>query len=330
MKFVRDIGEFGLINRVARMLPGNETTVVGIGDDCAVLKIGNALTLVSCDASIEDVHFRRRLAAPEDIGWKAMASAISDIAAMGGQPHFALITLACPGDTETEFVDRLYYGFTTVARRFGAAIVGGDTTRSPSGIVMDIMVLGEPMEDRYLLRRGAQCGDVLAVTGYPGRSAAGLLALERGFPACPLIPAHLFPVPRVEEGKWFAQQPGVHAMIDLSDGLVQDAGHIAERSALGLDIDPERMPIATELEAYKEILGIDPRDMALGGGEDYELILALDPKQANKIQQAFRERFFQPMSIIGNFTEASLGLRLAGEPIPPKGFDHFGTCAGLN
>lgn len=323
MKLVRDIGEFGLIQRVARMLPGTESAVVGIGDDCAVVKSGGTTLLVSCDASIEDVHFRRNLAAPEDIGWKTMASAISDIAAMGGQPRFALITLACPGDTETDFVDRLYYGFTTVARRFGVAIVGGDTTRSPSGIVMDVMVLGEPVEDRYLLRRGAQCGDVLAVTGYPGRSAAGLLALERGLPACPLIPAHLFPVPRVEEGKWFARQAGVHALIDLSDGLVQDAGHIAEQSGLGLDIAPERVPIAPELDAYKDTLGIDPRDLALGGGEDYELILAMDPARANEIQQAFQERFFQPLSIVGHFTGLSHGLCAGGEPISPKGFEHF-------
>ncbi len=323
METVRDIGEFGLISRVARLLPGNDATLVGIGDDCAVLKIGQALTLVSCDAAIEDVHFRRSLAAPEDIGWKAMASAISDIAAMGGQPRFALITLACPGNTETEFVNRLYYGFSTVAKRYGVAIVGGDTTRSPSGIIIDVMVLGEPAEGRYLLRSGAQCGDVLAVTGYPGRSAAGLLALERGLAACPLIPAHLFPVPRVEEGKWFARQPGVHALIDLSDGLVQDAGHIAEQSGLGLDIDPERVPIAPELDSYKDTLEIEPRDLALGGGEDYELILAIDPKHANNIQQAFQEHFFQPMSVVGHFTEAAQGLCLGGEPISPRGFEHF-------
>ncbi|HPO13502.1 MAG TPA: thiamine-phosphate kinase [Candidatus Hydrogenedentes bacterium] len=323
METLRDIGEFGLINRVARMLPGNEAVVEGIGDDCAVLKIGGALALVSCDASIEDVHFKRCLSAPEDIGWKAMTSAISDIAAMGGHPRFALITLACPAGTETEFVDRLYHGFSTVATRFGVTIVGGDTAHSPSGIAVDIMVIGETVEGRYLLRSGAQQNDVLAVTGYPGRSAAGLLALERGLTACPLIPAHVFPVPRVEEGKWFAQQPSVHAMIDLSDGLVQDAGHIAERSGLGLDIDPERVPIAPELDAYQDTLGINPRDLALAGGEEYELILALDPKHSDDIRQAFQDRFFMPLTVVGHFMEASHGVCVAGEPVSPKGFDHF-------
>lgn len=323
METIRDIGEFGLINRVARMLPGNNAVLEGIGDDCAVVKIGGALILLSCDASIEDVHFKRSLSAPEDIGWKAMASAISDIAAMGGQPHFALITLACPSGTETHFVDRLYQGFSTVAKRFGVAIAGGDTTRSPSGIVIDIMVMGETVDDRYVLRSGAQQNDVLAVTGHPGRSAAGLLALEWGLAACPLIPAHVFPVPRVEEGKWFAQQPGVHAMIDLSDGLVQDAGHIAERSGLGLDIDPERMPIAPELDTYKDSLGINPRDLALAGGEEYELILAMDPNHAKDIQQAFQKHFFQSLTIVGHFMEASQGLCLNGKPITPQGFDHF-------
>ena len=165
MTTVRDIGEFGLIERISRMLPTSPSVVMGVGDDCAVLRVCERLMLVSCDLFVENVHFRRDYAKPEEIGWKAAASCLSDIAAMGGQPMFVLVALGCPPDTQTQYVELLYRGISAVVSRFGAVIVGGDTSVSRDSIVLDLTVIGQTIGNRFLSRKGARAGDVLAVTG---------------------------------------------------------------------------------------------------------------------------------------------------------------------
>jgi len=320
---LRELGEFGLIKRLAAALPANDAGVTGIGDDCAIVRIGGQLLLVSCDASLENIHFSRNLAPPEAIGWKACASAFSDIAAMGGQPRFALVTLACPTDTDLAFLDRLYRGMERAAAYCGAVIVGGDTAKSPSGLLIDVMVIGEPSNERYLLRRGAQAGDALAVTGWPGRAAAGLKALETGIDAADLIEAHLHPIPRIREGQWFAERPEAHAMIDLSDGLAQDAGHLAEAAALGIDLTPDALPLAPALATYQNQLGVNALDMMLAGGEDYELAVALDAGAAPKLCESFVKQFPIPLTVVGRFTTAWTGVRIAGKFPKATGYDHF-------
>jgi thiamine-monophosphate kinase len=316
------LGEFGLIERFTRLLSAHPDVVVGVGDDCAVLRCGGSHWLVSCDASLEGVHFRRESAAPEAIGWKAMASALSDIAAMGGKARFALVTLACPPDTDVAWLDALFQGLSAAAASCGAVIVGGDTTRSASGVVLDVTVIGEPLGGRWLTRAGARAGDAVAVTGYPGRSAAGLLALEYSHDAPVLIEAHLHPVPRFAEGQWLAEQTGAHALIDMSDGLLQDAGHVAEAAGLGLDIDPGRLPMARELEKARAWLPGDPAALILGGGEDYELIVALERDAAPALCAEFERRFGLPLTIVGTFEEAG-GVRVGGRGYDAAGFDHF-------
>lgn len=323
MSTLREIGEFGLIQRITPFLPSSEAVVTGIGDDCAVLRLGDRLLLATCDASIEGVHFNLALASPEAIGWKAAASALSDIAAMGGQPLFLLITLACPTDTSVSTVDALYEGFQAAASFAGAVIVGGDTTQSPSGIMIDISVLGEAQEDCHVLRRGAQAGDVLAVTGYPGRSAAGLIALQQGLDAPELIEAHLHPIPRITEGQWLAALAEVHAMIDLSDGLLQDAGHLAEMAGLGIDIVPAALPIGAEMRKTKLPKGCSPQALALSGGEDYELAMALDAGSVAPLAGAFTERFGLPLTPVGRFTPEWSDVRVNGAPQDLRGYEHF-------
>lgn len=320
---LRDIGEFGLIERVTRALPRVDAVVVGVGDDCAVLRSGGQLLLVSCDASVEGIHFRRETTPPEAIGFKAAAAAFSDIAAMGGRPRFALVALACPADTPLDFLDALFRGITEAASEAGAVVVGGDTTGSPHGIFLDVTVIGEPDGDRYLCRTGAMPGDVLAVTGTLGRSRGGLLALELGFDAPPLVRAHQHPEPRYAEGQWLAAQPAAHAMIDLSDGLLQDAGHLAEAAGLGIDINPNAVPVAPELLPYQLQLPHAPRNLAMTSGEEYQLIVALDASASPELCTAFAARFGGSLTPIGSFTTEWPGVRVSGQPPESMGFDHF-------
>ena len=323
MRTVRDIGEFGLIRRLARLLPTSPYVFEGVGDDCAVVRLGDTVALVSCDLFLEHVHFRRSTATPEDIGWKAAAAALSDIAAMGGAPLYVLVSLACPGDTEIAFVEGLCQGLTAAAGQAGAVIVGGDTARSPEAIVLDVAVIGQTVGGRYLCRKGARPGDVLAVTGHVGRSAAGLHALEHGHDGPALLAAHRRPQPRYAEGRWLCRRDGVHAMIDISDGLVQDAGHLAEGEGLGVDIDPGRLVSAPELERYCEEHGLDALTFMLTGGEDYELACAIAPDVYDGTVRAFQETFDTALTGVGRFTDAWRGVRVAGQEPAAGGFDHF-------
>ena len=326
MATLREIGEFGLIDRITRPLKRTPGVVEGTGDDCAVLRFGNALVLATCDASIEGIHFRRDWASPLDIGWKAAAGAISDIAAMGGEVRYVLASVACPADTDSMVAEEICTGIAKAVESCGAALVGGDTTGSQAIIGIDISVLGEAVEGRYLTRAGARSGDVVAVTGFPGLSAAGLMALQCGISAPLLIQAHLRPVPRLAEGRWLLDRPGVHAMIDLSDGLLQDLGHIAERSRVGINVDSDLVPIAPALNGFDSILCEPLECLVLSGGEDYELAIALDPALASDICRDFAAAFGRPLTVVGEVQSGWCGVHLDGQETGHRGFDHFGPA----
>ncbi len=323
MRTVREIGEFGLIGRLARLLPKAPYVVEGIGDDCAVVRVGDRLLLVTSDLFIEDVHFRKRHATAEDIGWKAAASAMSDIAAMGGSPLFCLVSLACQEDTSAQWVEDLYQGISNVLSRFGAVVVGGDTTSTVGPLTVDVFVAGLAVSNRYLRRKGAQAGDLLMVTGLPGLSAAGFHALEHGVAAEALARAHRQPRPRIPEGQWLCAHPAVHAMIDVSDGLAQDAGHLADASGLGVNLHASQLPISSELQDYCTMQLLDPRQFVLTGGEDYELAFAMSPGQHERTLEDFHHEFRTDISIIGEFTDQWQGVRLDGKEADLDGFDHF-------
>lgn len=318
MTTLRDIGEFGFIDRIAKFLPRSADVIEGIGDDCAVLKAGKETLLVTVDLSVEDVHFRRGKSSPEDIGWKAVAVSLSDIAAMGGYPRFVLASIAAPPDTEVAYLEALYHGMADAAAFGGAVIVGGDTSRSNQGIVIDTISIGSAHEGRYVLRSGAKPDDVLIVTGYPGRSAAGLHAQEHGIDAPELLRTHQRPTPRLKEGQWLSTFPGVHAMIDVSDGLLQDTGHIGERSGVGIEIDRAYTPVDPLLAGFCAIHGLDARELALTGGEDYELAVAVSPKRLGDLLTAWHVMFDVSLAALGTITEkrpTSEGRR--------GGYDHF-------
>ncbi|MFO7774609.1 MAG: thiamine-phosphate kinase [Candidatus Hydrogenedentota bacterium] len=323
MKRVEDIGEFKLIERLARYLPSTPTVVEGIGDDCAVVRLFGRQLMITSDLSVENTHFQCNYANPEEIGWKVAASSLSDIAAMGGTPLFALTSLSCPRDTSVSFLEQMYQGISNLLSRYGVVVIGGDTTRSAELLSIDITVLGEVSGNRFLRRRGAQIGDLLTVTGMLGDSAAGLDALRHARDAHQLKQAHLRPRPRILEGLWLSGRPQVHAMLDISDGLVQDAAHLAKPGRLGVNVDPSRLPLSDPLKEYCERWGLDPIETALRGGEDYELLFATDSGECTQIMHAFRQEFRTPITVIGEFTDAWTGVRIQGEKRESGGYDHF-------
>ena len=308
---------------------------VGIGDDCAVLEPGaGAALLATTDLLLEDIHFRRRWATPADIGWKALAVNLSDIAAMGGRPRWALVALACPEGTAAAEIVQFYEGALALARAHGVAIVGGDTTASPDGWLVNVTLLGEAVTPR--LRSTARPGDVVAVTGALGRAAAGLAVLERERPlhgvsaadVAQVSDAHRRPQPRVREGQWLAATGGVTAMMDLSDGLGIDLPRLLAESRTGARVDVERIPMDGATRAVAAALDADPLAWATGGGEDYELLLTCEPAAFERLQQGLGEDGVQ-LTRIGDVT-ATPDVRWTsrGRDVPvARGFEHFARVA---
>lgn len=323
MASMAETGEFDFIDRIKSLYPGTPDLIQGIGDDCAVIQVGDTIQLVSVDASIENIHFRRDWSSFYDIGWKAAASALSDIAAMGGQPKFVLTSIAIPPQESAQDMEMLCKGIAEAASSCGAVVVGGDTTRSPDGLTISITVIGEAVEGRYLLRNGAQSGDMLVVIGYPGRARAGLLALQHSIESPFVIQAHCRPTPRIAEGLWLSNHPHVRAMIDISDGIAQDAGHLARAASIGIGmtsasvaIDPELLPVCMQLNESIP-------DLVFTGGEDYELAFAVDPIHSLKLIEDFRRTFKLPAYAIGNFNDKIDGISIDGIMVEDRGYDHF-------
>jgi thiamine-monophosphate kinase len=271
-----ELGEFNLINRLVKMIEAPpESVIVGIGDDAAAWYTGDTITLATTDTLIEDVHFKQEYAPWRDVGWKALAVNVSDIAAMGGVPQYALVTLAVPTESALTPVEQIYKGLTDCAHDYGVAIIGGDLVRAAQVSVSVALIgragLDEEGEQRLMRRDGAQAGHVLAITGSLGDSAAGLRRCLSGAPADdPLVRAHLHPRPPLETAA-IAVRLGVSCAIDISDGLVQDLGHICELTGLGALIRTESLPLSQPLRTgYPH----DAIQLACGGGEDYQLLFA--------------------------------------------------------
>ncbi|MCP4674086.1 MAG: thiamine-phosphate kinase [Deltaproteobacteria bacterium] len=331
---VREIGEFGLISRLTRDLAGSGDRIVhGVGDDTAVLDVGDGcLLLATCDVQIEGIHFTQRGFSPEQIGYRAAAVNLSDIAAMGGTPTFALVSLAVPSSTKVELLDGIYVGLRKGFEKWGVRIVGGNTAELPERIAIDVTLLGEVTSENLLLRSGAESGDMVCVTGDLGASAAGLKLLQD--PSISVseairneaFSAHRAPTPRIAEGKYLGNTTGVAACIDVSDGLLGDAAHIAEKSGVSVCIDMEKMPMSAAAR-IAEAAGIDTDLLVLRGGEDYELLFTVRPEAVENVLAGLERETGTHAAIIGEIRDGPVAVTVkrAGQPIDPPGgaFDHF-------
>jgi thiamine-monophosphate kinase len=273
------MNEFELIARLTRELPTNKSVVTGAGDDCAVLDLGVAdkLILFKTDAVVEGFHFTQETP-PEQIGRKALARGLSDIAAMAGTPTAALVTIALPEKFEAEFVAKIYGGLNALAREHGVAIVGGETTTNPGRILISIALLGTVPRGKQILRGGAKTGDAIFVTGELGGS---------------LAEKHLDFEPRLAEALWLAEHFSIHAMLDLSDGLAGDLRHILQASGVGAEILKSAVPVsrAAKLRARNSSAAKPAFAAALTDGEDFEMLFTVAGKDAVKLLDAWKKKF---------------------------------------
>ena len=332
---LRQLGENQLVARF-RDLAGPHLSggvVVGPGDDAAVLRApGGRLLLLTCDMMVEDIHFRRAWATPEQIGWKAMAQNLSDIAAMGGEPAAAVASLSAPDDLSSDSLDRIAQGLISAASEYGASLVGGDLVGSPGPIAVDVAVMGWVEEDHLLLRRGARPGDAILVTGSLGASAAGLALLQQGLADDPspeaarALHAHRQPVPRLAEARAIAASHLATAMMDLSDGLADDLPRLCAESGVGARVFARRLPIHPACLVLAFRLGKDSLALAITGGEDYQLLFTCPPDAVDALAAAVSSAAGTAVTVIGDVTEER-GVSFLdpdGRVIEPgAGFDHF-------
>lgn len=326
---INEIGEFGLIGRIAAGFRGLVPTGwEGIGDDCAVIPRGEGSSLlVTTDLLVERVHFLRDRISAYELGAKSLAVNLSDVAAMGGRPAATFLSIGLPPETGVEWCDAFFEGY----RSFGVPLLGGDTTSSPEGIVVNITVLGVAKNECVKRRSAARPGDRIAVTGTLGDSAAGLRAILDHLPATPdtdeLVKRHHQPRPHLKEGEWLGRQGGVHAMMDVSDGVASDLLHILRASTVGAAIDLHRLPLSPLLSRAAARYGWDARELALTGGEDYVLLLTVAPEEAEELQHRFEAEFGRPLHWIGECTagKPEIAYRDANgvHTNAYRGFNHF-------
>jgi thiamine-monophosphate kinase len=324
---LRDIGEFGLIGRIACRTSDGSGVVIGIGDDAAAFQTPSGrLSLITTDMLVEGVHFDLSLCDPVSLGRKAVAVNLSDMAAMGGDPRHFLLSLAIPSATTLDFLDDCTGGMLQRAEEFGVGLIGGDTCSSPDRLVISITLLGDQFPEKIVRRRGARPGDRVCVTGTVGDSAFGLELLKKGEREGPAVRRHLDPTPRVREGKALADALLPSAMIDLSDGLLADLGHILDCSSVGARVHLDSLPLSRHFREHFSCIPGEFRSLALAGGEDYELLFTAPPE---KMTAVFRlmEELGTPVAEIGVITEerklSVIGADGAEITFGKMGYDHF-------
>jgi thiamine-monophosphate kinase len=316
------LSEKAMIARLRRQVLAGSGVIAGIGDDCAVLRIPSGReALITTDLSLEGIHFRREWHAPESVGHRCLGRGLSDIAAMGGEPIAAFVSLAVPGGLSQAWVDGFTRGLLRLARRFNVSLAGGDTAESPSGILADIVVLGSAPWGKAILRSGAKPGDVIYVSGRLGGSAATLKRMMAR-PKQKLnprdYPGHFFPEPRLSVGRFLRERSRASAMIDLSDGLSTDLAHICEESGVGAEVQSKAIPCASVGKpSYKVSL-----EEALHGGEDYELLFTARPTQRVPARIAGI-----PIAPIGSITRSRRIILWdkngVARDLLPQGWEHF-------
>ncbi|WP_256759015.1 thiamine-phosphate kinase [Cohnella sp. WQ 127256] len=338
------LDEFGLIRvwtegRQSADYLAKAGVTLGIGDDAAVVYGGSASQewLLAMDTMVEEVHFRNVTMRESDVGYKALAANISDIAAMGGIPKFALVSVCVPPSWDAERMKQLYDGLYLCADRYGVAIIGGDTTSAPQQLVVSVTVMGTVEAGQAIRRDGAKPGQLVFLTGPTGLSAGGLHGLLKkatdngkhaSEPLPPrLVQAHQRPTPSVKAGRILLEKGWGASLNDVSDGVASEAWEIAEASQVGLILKEELLPVSGELAAYAHHNGIQPLDFVLYGGEDYVLLGTVDRKYELLMRECFRKEGI-PLFFIGEVedgTPAVIMESVSGvrKPIEKRGYNHF-------
>ncbi len=299
MTLLKNIGEFGLIDRIRKLIKTDSSVVKGTGDDCAVLKFDkDRYQLFTCDMIVENTDFTLK-DSPYLIGRKAIAISVSDIAACAGLPRYCLVSLGMSGNTSVEFIDKILKGMLSLAKKYNINLVGGDISRARQ-LTIDVSMLGIVEKKNLTLRSGAKIGDIIFVTGKLGGSILG---------------KHLRFIPRLKEARFLVKSFKVNSMIDISDGLAQDLGHILEESSRGAIIYEDLIPISKQARNLNE---------ALYMGEDFELLFTMSHTESRRLLAKAKNNF----RAIGEITDKTYGLRLVDKRgkekiIKPKGFQHF-------
>jgi len=342
-----DLGEFGLISRIAAEVSPVEGVITGIGDDAAVTALTPGMQLLtSTDMLLEGVHFRHGWHDPYRLGRKSLAVSISDIAAMGAIPRWALLSLAIPANCSIELLDDFTRGFLAMAAEHGVALIGGDTCASRNGLIVSVTIMAEQLPDLIVRRSGARPGDDIWVTGALGDAALALSFLERGFDSAQppnsatqtscslsgvegndyLISRLLDPTPRTVAGRMLAETGLASAMIDISDGLLADFGHIAELSGVGGTLHLDALPTSGVFQAAARCLSSFPHHLVLAGGEDYELCFTAHPAHREKIAELMKKCGIEatPVGIVTNLPGVTV-LQSDGTSyeLQTPGFNHF-------
>jgi thiamine-monophosphate kinase len=333
----RGFTEDELVGTLRRILaedaPG---VVVGPGDDAALVQMGDRLLVLTSDLLVEGVHFSRETVSARDLGYKALVVNVSDVAAMGGSPRYALVSLTIPPEVESGWVVELYGGLREAAAEYATSLVGGDTSRADQ-VVISVALAGEAAPGASVLRSGARPGDRIVVTGRLGASAGGLL-LSQAAPhevsaalvsdwGRELLAAHFRPTARVGEGQTLAAQ-GATAMIDVSDGLTLDLSRLCRESGVGAALSLADVPWSPGLKALADVIAADPLGLALQGGEDYELLATLPTGVVDATATVLGDRFATALTDIGEIREGEALVVVESDgserPLEPQGWDHFG------
>jgi thiamine-monophosphate kinase len=328
-----ELGEFGLIKRFSQQflmdIPGDYT---GIGDDCAVIPLNDKeVLLVTTDMLIEDSHFIKNKISPFNLGQKSLMVNLSDIAAMGGTPGSAYLSIGLPGGTEVEWIDEFFKGIKSVCHEYSVFLLGGDTTKSSDRLVINFVVLGTCISTGVKRRSAAIPGDIICINDFVGDSGGGLQILLNNLPEDNnskfLIKRHNCPRANVREGKWLSGWEEIHAMIDISDGIESDIHRIMESSKVGAEIELDRVPVSEELKRTAEKYNWNAHEIGVSGGEDYCLMFTVSGKKLDKVFHEYEKEFKRPLYKIGRITDSKgdLTFMKTGKVTGfiRHGFDHF-------
>jgi thiamine-monophosphate kinase len=335
-KNISDIGEFGLIERIQKIVPqAKSNKVQGIGDDTAVIKVSDKnWLLATCDIQIEDTHFQMKYSSAYQIGRRAMTVNLSDIASMGGMPTYAMVSAGLSPNLEIKTFDDLFRGMSDALTEHSAFIIGGNLAHTTDKLIIDVFLLGEISPDQIVLRNGAKPGDRIFVTGTLGASSAGFYLLEsfgKDYPneySC-FVQSHLEPVAKIDAGKQIAQSGHATAMIDISDGLASDLKHICDNSNVGAEILEKNIPFAERMDKLASKISKNKLDLALYGGEDYELLFTMKPEIPDHIIKKISNDSKTRITEIGKIISKGDGFNIIIKenqklPLQPRGWDHFG------